>query len=884
MRDNYHFATLPSLVNMAEICLHNGIDLYHREFNGHTLEDLFAAPLKTLQPDGSFPSRKDSPYASTFSQRWYSGLYELAHRRYPGATFEQALVKMYANEPVAGQELLNAAGLMDVFEKVSARRSDLDWRGFLTAEPSLMRAGEMQGLKSVDMRGTGLAVLRQDRGESYLSVDYGHYGGGHGHPDRLALTWFARGRRWLCDYGTGNYYFDHLRWYRSTIGHNTVAVDGRNHLPVEGECALLAEGTHMAAAVCEVEGIAPGVAARRTCALLGQGILIDVFQLKGDSAHRYDYALHSFGVLAAGGRPELAPPEGEAYSFLQNWRRLEALQATFETDAARMNVHFAAQQGMVLRSADAYGPPTEIPARFPVLIASQKGERAIFVAAMEDVPAGGAPQVKRVEAIGEDELRVDFLNGEWVRLLLADGVCAIWGRGERAKRFEAFGVHSVKGVCRFAFAPEAAEGTLSIDGEWQLAIRGRCGRIDAEAPVQVVSGMKNCREVAAELENPCVYEGRWTQLMLDAINGGPLPAVLTDEDFQASDGVHLKMEPVRLAAGERRRIPVLASASGAKRAFFRFAGREYPLKVRPLFEAEAYADHLDAAAPLKIRVRNCTDEELRFSATFAEPFALSGGETRVFGLPMEHPCVNRQAGRASLEWSVRAAGMEKSGRLERALIVPERGGMEKLAANSNIAVCGPDHVARTEKRWQGPADLSAEGALLVRDGESLALRLRVKDDCVLFAGGKFPFDNDSVELFVDRRGPEYRNQDFTPDGCYGVQFMGGSSGDVSRARPLRGALRAPEKIAVSMALLPDGYELTADIPFECLGGRPEPGELWGFDLLVNDRDSGVRRDQQLIWSDCMEPDERIYLREDHHDPRRFGWLYFAPERGREREL
>ena len=42
---------------------------------------------------------------------------------------------------------------------------------------------------------------------------------------------------------------------------------------------------------------------------------------------------------------------------------------------------------------------------------------------------------------------------------------------------------------------------------------------------------------------------------------------------------------------------------------------------------------------------------------------------------------------------------------------------------------------------------------------------------------------------------------------------------------------------------------------------------------MNDRDSGVRRDLQLIWSGAY-PGERLYLREDHHDPERFGLIRF----------
>ena len=54
--DNYHFATVPSIINIAEMCLHNGIDMYNRTFNGRSIKDMFYAALKSLQPDGTFPS------------------------------------------------------------------------------------------------------------------------------------------------------------------------------------------------------------------------------------------------------------------------------------------------------------------------------------------------------------------------------------------------------------------------------------------------------------------------------------------------------------------------------------------------------------------------------------------------------------------------------------------------------------------------------------------------------------------------------------------------------------------------------------------------------------------------------------------------------------
>ena len=879
--DNYHFATVPSLVNMAEMCLHNGRDLYHCDFDGHALEDMFAAPLMTLQPDGSFPSRKDSPYASTFSQRWYSGLYELAHRRYDGDVFTQALLQMYANVPSPEQELLNAAGLMDVFEKTAAQRSLLDWRGFLTAEPALELKGQPASHRSVDMRGTGLAVLRQDRGTSYLSVDYGHYGGGHGHPDRLAMTWFARGRRWLSDFGTGNYYFDHLRWYRSTIGHNTVAVDGKNHLPAEGKCLLLESGSRSAATDCRVEGIAPGVAARRTCVLIGDGLLLDVFRVESSAPHRYDYALHGFGELSMAGAAECPPLKGVAYSFLSEWRRSDALEAVFDTSAAQLRIHFAQDDGLVLRGARAYGPPTKIPTLFPVLIATQNAETTAFAALMEDVPSGSLPRAMGVRKAGENGFRIDCADGGWIQVRLDDGVCVLWGRGDRTEAFEAFHTHCVEDVCRFACAPAAAEGRRTADGLWRIDVHGRCGVVAPLAPLQIGNAQEQ-RQLAAELLDNRVFEGLQTKLTFSVVNGGPEPAALTDADFQAQDGVQYRVEPVTLAAGERRSVPVTVRVCGAKHPWLALAGCVYPLEVQPLFEAEAYVDYCSPDAPVKVEKRSHSVDRLRFSTSFAGEMELAGGEVRSISLTMEHPAVHRDEGKLRFDYAVRALDVEVSGCLNRALVVPDVGDLASLrnGAATNLIMADQDHVARTEKRWQGTEDLSATGTLMIHGEEGLALRLRVKDGCVLFDGGKFPFDNDSVELFVDRRGAEYRHEDFMPDGCYGVQFLGGRSGDVSWARPLGGSLRAPEKIAVAMEQLPDGYELVADIPFECLGGRPEAGELWGFDLLVNDRDSGVRRDQQLIWSGCAEKDERIYLREDHHDPRRFGLLHFSREKSR----
>ena len=63
----------------------------------------------------------------------------------------------------------------------------------------------MPSVPSALLEGQGIAVFRRDDGEAYVALDYGHHGGGHGHPDRLNLLLARGARRILDDMGTGSY-------------------------------------------------------------------------------------------------------------------------------------------------------------------------------------------------------------------------------------------------------------------------------------------------------------------------------------------------------------------------------------------------------------------------------------------------------------------------------------------------------------------------------------------------------------------------------------------------------------------------------------------------------------------------------------------------------
>ncbi len=124
------------------------------------------------------------------------------------------------------------------------------------------------------LEGQGFGVLRRGDARTYVALDYGHGGGGHGHPDRLNLWLVDRGTRVLEDVGTGSYVDPSLHWYRSTLAHNAPLADARSQERVNG--ALLAWDEKGDAGWIDASAeIAPGVLVRRSVVAMAD-YLVDV--------------------------------------------------------------------------------------------------------------------------------------------------------------------------------------------------------------------------------------------------------------------------------------------------------------------------------------------------------------------------------------------------------------------------------------------------------------------------------------------------------------------------------------------------------------------------------------------------------------------------------
>ena len=282
----------------------------------------FAAPFLSALPDFTLPSRRDSQYAISLRQWRIAEHCELGLAAVNDSTLRGALARMYSNEvPRAPTRRERSSADVERNAAPSAlSRADLSWRALLFALPELPPATEVAPSSAL-LDGQGLAVFRRERGRAYVALDYGHSGGGHGHPDRLNLLLVRDAVRWLDDFGTGSYVERSLHWYRSTLAHNAPLANGRSQRPTSGALVAYDERPDCGWIVAEAE-IAPQVRVRRTLVVLAS-YLVDLVEWTGQESGRhargavaespltFDLPVHADLELSDGvGVPDRAPLVG----------------------------------------------------------------------------------------------------------------------------------------------------------------------------------------------------------------------------------------------------------------------------------------------------------------------------------------------------------------------------------------------------------------------------------------------------------------------------------------------------------------------------------------------------------------------------------------------
>ncbi|HCR32647.1 MAG TPA: alginate lyase, partial [Stenotrophomonas sp.] len=196
----------------------------------------------------------------------------------------------------------------------------------------------------------GLAILRMngEDGQALVQKDT-MQGMGHGHFDKLNWLFYDNGKAVVTDYGAarflnveakrgGIYLAENRSWAKQTVAHNTLVVDEQSHFKGDwkrGEehapqVRFFQADTDTQIASATMRDAYPGVVFTRTQALLrhpelGLPVVLDLLQVHGDNAARYDLPLHFNGHIVTTGfeaehftsqRPVLGKDNGYQHLWL----------------------------------------------------------------------------------------------------------------------------------------------------------------------------------------------------------------------------------------------------------------------------------------------------------------------------------------------------------------------------------------------------------------------------------------------------------------------------------------------------------------------------------------------------------------------------------------
>ncbi len=346
----------------------------------------FVTPFLGILPDDTIPSRRDSQYKVSIRQWRFAEWCEMgiahaaSHNAHADERLAGTLHRLYHPDSSAALK----AQYRHPFSTADAERNepagalsraDLSWRALLMITPALAE-GERWSPGSICLPNQGLAVIRRDSGRRYIALEGGHTGGGHGHPDRLALTVQHNHDRWLEDPGTGSYVEQKLHWYRSTLAHAAPLVDGSSQDSVPARLLAFEDRGGAGWMSKRVDDVKPGVHLQRTIVVC-DGYLIDVLEWEADRVVQIDLPMpRSFEFRdIADWSP--ADPHGaggleDGFDFLTDvMTDARALHDTappeFSNSAITVArdsqdnsldvVHYAANTKLVAWRAEAPGPP-----------------------------------------------------------------------------------------------------------------------------------------------------------------------------------------------------------------------------------------------------------------------------------------------------------------------------------------------------------------------------------------------------------------------------------------------------------------------------------------------------------------------------------------------
>lgn len=376
----YHFYTLEALVDMGETARHLGIDLWGDE----RLKRMFTLPIDYTMANGMLPRFGDDVNSSV---KRVGALFEPAYHAYRDSRILALL----------------------------PREASFD--SLLLGRPTGASAS-LPLLKSKVFEDAGHAILRMP-GEAGLTaaMTFGPYGGFHGHFDKLSFVFYGYGKELAVDPGRARsqaYRLPiHTNWYKATIGHNTVLVDGKSQAPAAGELTLFEQGDGYVAVAARCSAAYPGVVHDRLL-LMARTYLLVFDRLRASDDHQFDWLYHNRGTQAVSEAVAQDDPWKAGYPGAEYIRNAvegatdEMVRIVFEDADVTTHLTMAAHHGTSVVLGDGVG--SSVSDRVPMTMIARRGRDVNYAAVMEPVQAGERATIGGIKVVDDGDSRVVVID------------------------------------------------------------------------------------------------------------------------------------------------------------------------------------------------------------------------------------------------------------------------------------------------------------------------------------------------------------------------------------------------------------------------------------------------------------------------------------------
>jgi hypothetical protein len=392
---SYHFYALWAI-------LVSGLAARHEPslniFGDSAIAGALRAPIFCAYADGSLPATNDCWFFTSISDQSCHGVPS-------AASFYEIGLAIYGDPDMAG-----------VLNRTYSRVPRDSVHALLFGVEEIPPAN-WPTRKSFCLSASGLAFLRPPGGLD-LMLKFGPHGGDHGHPDKLGLTGSLGAWKFSPDLGTPAYGVESLEtWYRRTLSHNTVLIDGLSQPPAGGALRRLHSERlpYLADAAVEWEGVA-----MRRLVLTCAEYFVDLFQVRCATSRRIDWIWHNAGAIETDGCAEPTEMGGcEAFRHLSEARVCHRASVVWQAGSHSLTVWFAPCAGeKVYTGRSPANPPSEL---YGFLLRQRQGSETTFLSVLH--PCEKVASVRNViwGAPGLFEVELENRRDHWDLSLLPDG-------------------------------------------------------------------------------------------------------------------------------------------------------------------------------------------------------------------------------------------------------------------------------------------------------------------------------------------------------------------------------------------------------------------------------------------------------------------------------